>query len=150
MPACWRDGVRKKLIARLGQEAGEILDEFLDFCLPGEDRPAGAGSLPRDAETAGPEIKREKDQGRDEVRIMTVHAAKGLEAPVVFLVDGGSAPSRPASAAVDAVSRPAGRAVTAKDYLWRSPAMSTSPSRKRIRHRLCAPRKNTAGCSMSA
>ena len=32
------------------------------------------------------------DQTRDEVRIMTVHAAKGLEASVVFLVDSGSAP----------------------------------------------------------
>ena len=34
-----------------------------------------------------PEIKREVDLDRDEVRIMTVHASKGLEARVVFLVD---------------------------------------------------------------
>ncbi len=27
------------------------------------------------------------EQGRDEVRVMTVHGAKGLEAPVVFLPD---------------------------------------------------------------
>src|SRR5260370_18304394 len=30
---------------------------------------------------------------RDEVRVMTVHGAKGLEAPVVFLVDTTSSPS---------------------------------------------------------
>lgn len=41
-------------------------------------------------ETDSPEVKREQDKGRNEVRIMTVHASKGLEAPVVFLVDGGS------------------------------------------------------------
>jgi ATP-dependent helicase/nuclease subunit A len=32
------------------------------------------------------------DQGRAEIRIMTAHAAKGLEAPVVFLVDNGNPP----------------------------------------------------------
>ena len=33
------------------------------------------------------EVKREQDEGRGEVRVMTVHGAKGLEAPVVFLPD---------------------------------------------------------------
>src|SRR5690606_34904255 len=41
-------------------------------------------------ETDSPEVKREHDKERNEVRIMTVHASKGLEAPVVFLVDGAS------------------------------------------------------------
>ncbi len=27
------------------------------------------------------------EQGRDEVRVMTVHGSKGLEAPIVFLPD---------------------------------------------------------------
>ena len=33
------------------------------------------------------EIKRDMEQGRNEVRVMTVHGAKGLEAPIVFLPD---------------------------------------------------------------
>ncbi len=87
-----RPGVRGRLTARLGRDAGEILDEFLAFCLAAER--AGSGELEAvlaTLESAAPEIKREMDQSRDEVRILTVHAAKGLEAPVVFLVDPGSA-----------------------------------------------------------
>ncbi len=38
-------------------------------------------------ESAAPEIKREMSDERDEVRIMTAHAAKGQESPIVFLVD---------------------------------------------------------------
>ena len=33
------------------------------------------------------EVKRDMEHGRDEVRVMTVHGAKGLEAPIVFLPD---------------------------------------------------------------
>ncbi|EFG2885702.1 double-strand break repair helicase AddA, partial [Escherichia coli] len=89
-----RDQGRRKFIARLGHEAGEILDEFLTFCLAEEmvGLP-GLEEMLTTLETAGPEIKREMDQGRDEVRILTVHASKGLEAPIVFLVDSGSPPS---------------------------------------------------------
>ena len=32
-------------------------------------------------------VKRDMEQGLDEVRVMTVHGAKGLEAPIVFLPD---------------------------------------------------------------
>jgi ATP-dependent helicase/nuclease subunit A len=88
-----RDGVRSRMIARLGPSAGEILDEFLNFTLAAERTGLpGLESFLATLENAGPDIKREMDQTRDEVRIMTVHAAKGLEAPVVFLVESGSRP----------------------------------------------------------
>ncbi|WLU28713.1 double-strand break repair helicase AddA [Brucella abortus] len=86
------DGARRKLLARLGPEAGDIIDEFQNYALSAER--AGLPGLQAFLETleaAAPEIKRELDQGRDEVRIMTMHAAKGLEGAVVFLVDPGSA-----------------------------------------------------------
>ncbi|MBX3579328.1 MAG: double-strand break repair helicase AddA [Rhizobiaceae bacterium] len=88
-----RDGVRRKMISRLGEDAGDILDEFLSFCLAEEKTGLpGLDSFLETLDSAAPEIRREMDQGRDEVRIMTTHAAKGLEAPVVFLVDSGAPP----------------------------------------------------------
>lgn len=88
-----RDRVRAKLVGRLGAEAGDIIDEFLSFCLAEEKTGLpGLESFLATLDSAAPEIKREMDQSRAEVRIMTAHAAKGLEAPVVFLVDNGSRP----------------------------------------------------------
>ena len=86
-------GVRAKMTSRLGRETGDILDEFLRFALAEEQSGLpGLESFLAALEMSGPDIKREMDQARDEVRIMTIHAAKGLEAPVVFLVDDGSPP----------------------------------------------------------
>ncbi len=87
-------GARRDLLARLGQEAGDVIDEFQNYAVATEK--TGLPGLQAFLETldaAAPEIKRELDQSRNEVRIMTVHASKGLEAAVVFLVDSGSAAS---------------------------------------------------------
>lgn len=84
-------GGRRKFLGRLGTEAGDILDEFLTFALDHETSGLpGLQAFISTLELESPEVKREQDGGRNEVRIMTVHASKGLEAPVVFLVDSGS------------------------------------------------------------
>lgn len=87
------EGGRAMLTARLGRDAGEVIDAFLDLALASEEAgQPGLDAFLADLAASPPEIKREMEHGRDEVRIMTVHASKGLEAPVVFLVDPGSAP----------------------------------------------------------
>ncbi len=81
-------GMRKAFLARLGMEAEDVLDAFLDETISFA-REGGIG-LERFIATLSqskPEIKREVELERDEVRILTVHASKGLEARVVFLVD---------------------------------------------------------------
>ena len=69
-----------------GGEAADALDEFLAQVQAAERR--GVCSLEGLADAlAGLSItvKREMEAARDEVRVMTAHGAKGLEAPIVFL-----------------------------------------------------------------
>ncbi|MBK8007539.1 MAG: PD-(D/E)XK nuclease family protein [Rhizobiales bacterium] len=88
-----RDGGRKKMIARLGPEAADALDEFLGAALSYEsaETPSLHGflSLLRRAET---EVKRDLEAEGAAVRVMTVHGVKGLEAPVVILADTTTLP----------------------------------------------------------
>jgi ATP-dependent helicase/nuclease subunit A len=89
---------RKAILGRLGPEASDPLDELLAAALAYE-RDHGVslqGFLHWLAEGAA-EIKRDLDQGaRDEVRILTVHGAKGLEAPIIFLPDTLQMPTKTA------------------------------------------------------
>jgi ATP-dependent helicase/nuclease subunit A len=88
------EGGRRAFRARLGDEADEVLDEFLAAVLTAEAVDGGSLTAFVAAAAAGDrDIKREVDDGRDEIRVMTVHGAKGLEAPVVFLVDGAGNPA---------------------------------------------------------
>ena len=81
-------GGRAALLGRLGPESGDAIEEFLALALAyGRTHPPSLQGFLHWVEDGRAEIKRDFEQGRDEVRIMTVHGAKGLEAPVVFLPD---------------------------------------------------------------
>jgi ATP-dependent helicase/nuclease subunit A len=81
-------GGRRRLYASLGEECGEAIDEFLNLALAYEARHAPNLQDMLDWMEQGElEVKRDLEEGAGRVRIMTVHGAKGLEAPVVFLAD---------------------------------------------------------------
>ncbi|MBM3488770.1 MAG: double-strand break repair helicase AddA, partial [Alphaproteobacteria bacterium] len=90
---------REKILARLGLEAVDPIGEFLALALAYErSNPPSLQGFLHWIETRDAEIKRELEQtGRDEVRVITVHGAKGLEAPIVFLPDTLSKPQARAS-----------------------------------------------------
>ena len=128
-----RDGVRSRMVARLGPAAGEILDEFQNFTLAVEQTGLpGMEAFLATLESAGPDIKREMDQSRDEVRIMTVHAAKGLEAPVVFLVDGGGAPSSDTHLPRLVPIQASSGEWNGTGFLWRASSDVTSATSRRL------------------
>jgi ATP-dependent helicase/nuclease subunit A len=80
---------REALVARLGRDANDPIDEFLVLALQYERNHAPSlQSFLHWLASGEVQIKRDLEHGvRDEVRILTVHGAKGLQAPIVFLPD---------------------------------------------------------------
>src|ERR1700690_611829 len=88
------DGGRARILRRLGHEATDALDEFLELALSYERKaPASLQGFMAWLRAADTEVKRDMEISRDEVRVMTVHGAKGLEAPVVVMADTTTSPS---------------------------------------------------------
>ena len=82
-------GGRRRLVARLGFEAEDPIAEFMDLALSFErHHTASLQGFLHWLEAGAVEIKRDLEHSaRDAVRVMTVHGAKGLQAPIVFLPD---------------------------------------------------------------
>ena len=93
-PADQTGSGRRAFLKRLGLESTDALDELLNKALAFERlNPPSLQSFVLWMEGGPSEIKRDMDEGRmNEVRIMTVHGAKGLQAPVVILPDTASLP----------------------------------------------------------
>ena len=91
--ALGRDGERRRILGRLGPEAGDPLDEFLSLALDYERQhvPSLQGFLHWLA-AGKTQVKRDLEHGRGEVRVMTVHGAKGLQSNIVFLPDTCTVP----------------------------------------------------------
>lgn len=79
---------RQKLVSRLGKEAEEALDALLTQAMAYEtNRVPSLTDFLVWISASEAEIKRQMDSSQNQVRIMTVHGAKGLEAPIVILPD---------------------------------------------------------------
>ncbi len=85
-----RHAGRKNLLARLGPEAEDGINAMLSQALAYErgNVPSLTGFLEW-MQTDDLEIKRQIDASSNQIRVMTVHGAKGLEAPIVILPDTG-------------------------------------------------------------
>ena len=88
-------GARRKFTARLGSEVLVPIEEMLNAALQFEQQQGGGlQKFIAWFDRGDTEIKREGDSSSQEVRIMTVHGAKGLQAPVVILADVTSDPTK--------------------------------------------------------
>jgi ATP-dependent helicase/nuclease subunit A len=87
------EGGRKALLSRLGPDAADPIDEFLSLALDHERAEAPSLTLfLAEVQATDAAIKRDMEAESDGVRVLTVHASKGLEAPIVFLPDTCGAP----------------------------------------------------------
>ena len=86
---------RRKLYSRLGMAARDAIDELMNSAL--EFERSETASLDRFLawfSRGTVDVQRDPGQSANEVRVMTVHGAKGLEAPVVILADATADPAR--------------------------------------------------------
>jgi ATP-dependent helicase/nuclease subunit A len=88
------EGGRRAIEARLGLEACDAIDEFLRLAIAHDDSDAPSlAAFLCGLEGINYSVKRDMETGTDAVRVMTVHAAKGLEAKIVFLPDSCDVPA---------------------------------------------------------
>ena len=110
---------RRRLLTRLGDEAAEGIDAMLAQALAYErhEVPSLTGFLIW-LSTSKIDIKRQMEAEGHRIRIMTVHGAKGLEAPIVILPDTTDGRHQDRA---DLLVPPGGAA------LWRMPADEMPP-----------------------
>lgn len=83
-----------RVLARLGEEARDPAEVFLGRALEHEREHGGAmASFIASLQGEETQLKREMSTDRDEVQVMTVHASKGLERPVIILPDTTRSPA---------------------------------------------------------
>jgi ATP-dependent helicase/nuclease subunit A len=95
-------GGRARLLQRLGPEARDPIEELLTAALQFEGASTPSLQIFLDWFDRGEiEIKRDPSAPLDAVRVMTVHGAKGLQAPLVILADATGDPEAARADIVD-------------------------------------------------
>jgi ATP-dependent helicase/nuclease subunit A len=85
------DGARRELTARLGPEADEAMGVFMAQLRAWQSRnPPSLLAFVEEMLTLETDVKRDMEEAHGRVRVMTVHASKGLEARIVFMADSYS------------------------------------------------------------
>ncbi|GMN01687.1 double-strand break repair helicase AddA [Erythrobacter sp. MTPC3] len=86
---------RERLIARLGREANDPIDELVNaaFAFEAAHVPSLAGFIEW-FDASNEDLKRNADSAGGQVRVMTVHGSKGLQAPIVILADAAGGPGQ--------------------------------------------------------
>jgi len=86
---------RRKLYSRLGMAARDPIDELMNSALDFERNEIASLDRFLSWFSRGTvDVQRDPGAPANEVRVMTVHGAKGLEAPVVILADATADPAR--------------------------------------------------------
>ncbi len=92
---------RRKLVARLGPEANDPIDELLNAASAyAASHTASLQGFIRWFDAGDTDLKREAGESSDQVRVMTVHGSKGLQAPIVILADAAIGPDGPGELAL--------------------------------------------------
>jgi ATP-dependent helicase/nuclease subunit A len=89
----YAEGGLRRFHARMGAEVDEVFAELLALALDHEQdsQPSLQGFMAA-IRASDVSIKRELAEAGSGIRVMTVHGAKGLEAPIVILADAASKP----------------------------------------------------------
>jgi double-strand break repair helicase AddA len=126
---------RRRLIARLGPEAEDGIDALLAQALNYErmEVPSLTGFLTWLAADEV-EIKRQMDSAGDQIRVMTVHGAKGLESPIVILPDTSKPRHRSDGRLVEVGGHMAWRAAQANAPEAMGEALAAAQAREREEH----------------
>ena len=130
---------RRRLVARLGDEAEEAIDELLNQALAYErnDVPSLTGFLIwLDADEI--EVKRQAESSGRRIRVMTVHGAKGLESEIVIMPD--TADHRPQEREHFYVTEDDGP-------VWKTPATSSPPRIQALRQQKVTARGRRASAA---
>ncbi len=108
---------KQRIFERLGKECADIIDEFLTAAIDFE-----TGHIPslehfcHWIDVDAPVFEHRGRSTTDGVRIMTVHGAKGLEAPIVILADAAKTSANSENTVPSLCSYPAGKALLWDDH----------------------------------